>query len=1071
MGARHDPTSCSTNAAVIGCPQPERSIGQKKSRSESAGSAQKSHRPASARAESVEVERLVAEVDRARHALLAAREEEEATGADVEGLAQASAAAAAAVDPTRADRERLRECLAQTEAEVAAIQGELARLAAGGRATAVEAATASAEETTVCTGRGSATAEEELGSLGRKELDEIRSFSKPPLPVRQSLELVQALFAICPGSGAPPAGPPAPNVDRSGKKPREEGGRPATASAKHCEPTEQDGSAWSDVQAMLQRHDFIPRLLQLRPHDLAADPPLLYSLTTQWPALSRPPLPPGQREAPVAKASRRGSTGRERALGRDRARGGGRDVAVGRSSSALAVPVARGLAGSAATLNPAASFASRTATASAVATASPLPRHPLRRAATDMSPSSLQQAGTPQSASRRVASQRSLPGHAGADGDGSERGVTNKEAVENRMSERRVGGRSEGERDQGARGAGGPLEGGRELAERGQVGRAAGASGSQTLASPLNRMEAARVAAAGAAAVEAEASMSVLAGGQAISAPGTAEMPVAARIAGFCADASPGLASSAGASVNVDGALGLAPTGVLDVLAGGQGDALPWAVGLGLTLEAVEFASQPCGTLFRWCGAIIRSALALQREREELACRLATQSKRLHGLLSEAAAVASFSASLEREYAEITRQREAAEARQVAARAARVRTELALGDTVKQLAAAREEAARAAAAAAAAAAAEARDAAAREERRVARAAARKEAQRRTAAAVERALAQQREAARAAVTDQAAWIHTEELPPVRPIEFSPHGVDLGPESKPAMLVLARAVLARPELRLHIAGHSADDEEPRFSSARAQAVGAALIAAGVPPNRLRAKGYGPTVPLTPLQRARLRLRSERRVTVHAIAAVRTVVPFAFDPLSAELGPQLGQVVEAVAALLREQPQLRLSVEGHADPTESRRTPPEVEDEVLIAAQPAEPSAARGGASRGGSTVVGDTNSKRGGRVRAASAARGIPARDAGGGAVGPSGGRPSRGGDRAQAHALASQRSMAVHDALVAVGGVAASRLVHHAFGDSLPVADPQHEEGRAANRRVQLLVIPDVSAAGRVGLDC
>jgi outer membrane protein OmpA-like peptidoglycan-associated protein len=536
----------------------------------------------------------------------------------------------------------------------------------------------------------------------------------------------------------------------------------------------------------------------------------------------------------------------------------------------------------------------------------------------------------------------------------------------------------------------------------------------------------------------------------------------------------------------------------------GEYGAAPPAI-LGLTIEAVEFASQPCGTLFRWCGAMLRSALALLRAREELTCRLATQSKRLHGLQSEAAAVSTFSDSLERDYAEVRSCREVAEGRRAAARAVRVRTELALNDAMTQLAAARGEAARAVAAAAEAEAAAAREAAEREERRVARGVARKEAQARAAAAVEKALAEQREAAQVAVADKAAWVHTETLAPVRPIEFGPHGSDLGPETKLVVHTLVRALLAKPELRLHIAGHSAEDEEPKLSSSRAQAVGAALIAAGAPPNRLRAKGYGSTVPLTPPQRARLRLRSERRVTVHAIAAVRTTVPLCFDECSAELGTQMGWVVEGVVALLREQPHLRLSVEGHADPTEGRRIPrgegnqilPGGEREVPVAAPPDTPADSTQGrrmppgaklevpaaAPPGavlvarGSALWGDskrreTNSTKGRKERAASAARGNVASNTDGGEAvsiveSPAGGS---GDDTPWVHALALQRSIAVRDALMAAGGVMASRLVHHAFGDSLPVvADSMREEGRAANRRVELLIIPDVAIAERGGL--
>ena len=43
-----------------------------------------------------------------------------------------------------------------------------------------------------------------------------------------------------------------------------------------------------------------------------------------------------------------------------------------------------------------------------------------------------------------------------------------------------------------------------------------------------------------------------------------------------------------------------------------------------------------------------------------------------------------------------------------------------------------------------------------------------------------------------------------------------------------------------VKLHIAGHIQTDEDPKLSSQRAQAVGAALIALGAMPSRLRAKG---------------------------------------------------------------------------------------------------------------------------------------------------------------------------------------------------------------------------------------
>ena len=43
------------------------------------------------------------------------------------------------------------------------------------------------------------------------------------------------------------------------------------------------------------------------------------------------------------------------------------------------------------------------------------------------------------------------------------------------------------------------------------------------------------------------------------------------------------------------------------------------------------------------------------------------------------------------------------------------------------------------------------------------------------------------------------------------------------------------------------------------------------------------------------------------------------------------------------------------------------------------------------------------------------------------------------------------------------GVASARLVSHGFGASLPIADNGTAEGRARNRRVCFLVMPEVSS--------
>lgn len=53
-------------------------------------------------------------------------------------------------------------------------------------------------------------------------------------------------------------------------------------------------------------------------------------------------------------------------------------------------------------------------------------------------------------------------------------------------------------------------------------------------------------------------------------------------------------------------------------------------------------------------------------------------------------------------------------------------------------------------------------------------------------------------------------------------------------------------------------------------------------------------------------------------------------------------------------------------------------------------------------------------------------------------------------------LSQQRADAVRDYLVKTGGIAATRLTAVGFGDTKPVAPNTTDEGRAANRRVQLI---------------
>jgi len=53
-------------------------------------------------------------------------------------------------------------------------------------------------------------------------------------------------------------------------------------------------------------------------------------------------------------------------------------------------------------------------------------------------------------------------------------------------------------------------------------------------------------------------------------------------------------------------------------------------------------------------------------------------------------------------------------------------------------------------------------------------------------------------------------------------------------------------------------------------------------------------------------------------------------------------------------------------------------------------------------------------------------------------------------------LSQDRAAAVKDYLVTTGGIAAARLTTAGFGDTKPVAPNTTDEGRAQNRRVELV---------------
>ena len=111
--------------------------------------------------------------------------------------------------------------------------------------------------------------------------------------------------------------------------------------------------------------------------------------------------------------------------------------------------------------------------------------------------------------------------------------------------------------------------------------------------------------------------------------------------------------------------------------------------------------------------------------------------------------------------------------------------------------------------------------------------------------------------------------------------------------------AKELMASVSLRVHLAGHVASDEDPRWASQRAMAVGGALIALGVLPLQLRAKGYGSKVPISRMEKLRLGLKSLRRVTVHALGEVRTREPIGFESESASLSEGARGLLEHVAS----------------------------------------------------------------------------------------------------------------------------------------------------------------------------
>lgn len=355
-----------------------------------------------------------------------------------------------------------------------------------------------------------------------------------------------------------------------------------------------------------------------------------------------------------------------------------------------------------------------------------------------------------------------------------------------------------------------------------------------------------------------------------------------------------------------------------DAAAVSRGEKQPAALGLSsLTIEAVEYASRPCGAIFRHCANVAAAALALALERARAQAVLEAAIQRLAGVSGERAATHAYLQSCVEEKHRREEVVTAAQAAVAAANDARLDAKVAASMAATALDGLRkslEEAERLLPSAIEAVERRReRDAKWREGQ-----AERDEAARRTAQAeIERDLASR------TARPPAAWLHEhhikEDLSAVA-IEFATVSASLPADASNSLAKIASELRSSVTLRLHIAGHVQPDEDARLASQRAMNVGGLLIALGVLPLQLRAKGYGARAPIGPGEKRRLGLKSLRRVTLHALAEVRTRTPCEFGP--GELAPleseAVREMVRAVAALMQldEHKEVRLSVEGHSD-----------------------------------------------------------------------------------------------------------------------------------------------------------
>ena len=89
--------------------------------------------------------------------------------------------------------------------------------------------------------------------------------------------------------------------------------------------------------------------------------------------------------------------------------------------------------------------------------------------------------------------------------------------------------------------------------------------------------------------------------------------------------------------------------------------------------------------------------------------------------------------------------------------------------------------------------------------------------------------------------------------LRGVTFEPGRSTLKPDSYTILDLVATSLLGNPDIRIEIAGHTDNTgsvaTNTRLSQARADAVRTYLASKGVTPDRMVARGYGPTQPIAP------------------------------------------------------------------------------------------------------------------------------------------------------------------------------------------------------------------------------